>query len=101
MFDKTKEGKTSRNWLIIIPAILTIWEEVKRFFRKHSHDRSTKNLDITNEQLGTMENMLVRLEKHIQLNREHIDNVRFQLMLITLMNLLLVLAIFLKLFILS
>ncbi len=54
-----------------IPAFIPIVFELMRHFRRDSnHNSNIKKTDKTQEKLGTLEHLMVRLEKKVQLNRE-------------------------------
>ena len=80
-----------------LPSFITIaFELMEHWKRDTAHNSNIKKLDKTAEQLGTIENMLVRLEKKIQANREIVDKLRFQLQISMAANLVLLLVILLK-----
>ncbi|HNX00075.1 MAG TPA: hypothetical protein PLE74_01915 [Candidatus Cloacimonadota bacterium] len=65
--------------------------------RKAKHDGRAGKGDKTEEQIATIENMLVRLEKKIQENRSLIETVRLRVYIGLSINIVLLLLIFLKL----
>ena len=78
--------------------ILLFIELMSHWKRDFSHNSNIKKIDKTTEQLGTIEHMLVRLEKKIQQNRDMVDKLKFQLAFSMLVNLLLLVVILLKVF---
>lgn len=82
-----------------LPSFITIlFELVEHWKRDSAHNSNIRKLDKTAEQLGTIENMLVRLEKKIQVNRELVNNLKNMLFISMAANLVLLLIIFLRLF---
>jgi hypothetical protein len=82
-----------------LPSFITIaFELMDHWKRDTAHNSNIKKLDKTNEQLGTIEHMLVRLEKKIQTNRELVDKIRIILFFSVAANVLLLLLIVLKVF---
>lgn len=82
-----------------LPSFITIaFELMEHMKRDSAHNSNIKKLDKTNEQLGTIEHMLVRLEKKIQNNRDLVDKLKTLLFVSMAANLLLLLVIFLKVF---
>jgi hypothetical protein len=80
------------SFMILVFELLSHWK------RDFSHNNNIKKQDKTAEQLGTIENLLVRLEKKIQHNRDLVDKLKNLLFLSTAVNLMLLLVIFLKVF---
>ncbi len=66
--------------------------------RKAKHDGFTNKGDRTEEQIATIENMLVRLEKKIQENRTLVETVRLRLYIGWSVNFVLLILILLKVF---
>jgi len=66
--------------------------------RKAKHDGRVGKIDKTEEQIATIENMLVRLEKKIQENRTLIETVRLRIYIGLSINIVLLLLILLKVF---
>lgn len=66
--------------------------------RKAKHDGRVGKIDKTEEQIATIENMLVRLEKKIQENRTLIETVRLRIYIGLSVNIVLLLLILLKVF---
>jgi transcriptional regulator of heat shock response len=82
-----------------LPSFITIaFELMEHWKRDSAHNNNIKKLDKTNEQLGTIEHMLVRLEKKIQTNRELVDRLKTMLFVSMAANMLLLIVIFLKVF---
>jgi hypothetical protein len=80
-----------------LPSFITIvFELMEHWKRDSAHNSNIKKLDKTAEQLGTIENMLVRLEKKIQTNRETLDKLKLQLNISLAANLALLIVILLK-----
>ena len=60
-----------------LPSFITIvFELLEHWKRDSAHNSNIKKLDKTSEQLGTIEHMLVRLEKKIQYNRDLVDKLK-------------------------
>jgi hypothetical protein len=66
--------------------------------RKVRHDGIAGKGDRTEEQIATIENMLVRLEKKIQENRTLMETIRIRVYLALSFNFLLLILILLKVF---
>jgi hypothetical protein len=80
------------SFLILVFQLMSQWK------RNFSHNNNIRKIDKTAEQLGTIEHMLVRLEKKIQYNRDLVDKLKFQLIFSMAINLVLLLLVLLKLF---
>lgn len=88
-----------RSFKRYLPSFLIlVFEVLKHFKRNVSHNNNIRKIDKTAEQLGTIEHMLVRLEKKIQLNRDMIDKLKLQLFLSMAINFVLLIFILLKVF---
>lgn len=59
--------KISRYIPTFIPLV---WEMLKLFNRNNKHDQNIKKKDHTAEKIGSLEHLMVRLEKKVQQNRE-------------------------------
>jgi type II secretory pathway component PulF len=82
-----------------LPSFITIaFELMEHWKRDSAHNNNIKKLDKTSEQLGTIEHMLVRLEKKIQTNREMVDKLKTVLFFSMAANLFLLLVVFLRIF---
>jgi hypothetical protein len=82
-----------------LPSVfLLLFELVSHWKRDFSHNTNIKKIDKTTEQLGTIEHMLVRLEKKIQQNRDMVDKLKAQLMISMTINLILLIVILIKVF---
>lgn len=82
-----------------LPSFITIlFELLEHWKRDAAHNSNIRKLDKTADQLGTIENMLVRLEKKIQYNRDLVDKLKFMLYISMAANLLLLIVILLKVF---
>ncbi len=81
-----------------LPSFITIaFELMQHWKRDYAHNNNIKKLDKTTEKLGTIENMLLRLEKKIQANRNLINRLQ-QILFVSLgANLILLLIILIKL----
>jgi hypothetical protein len=80
-----------------IPSFLTILFELVEHWRRDAvHNNNIKKLNKTAEQLGTIENMLVRLEKKIQNSRDLVDRLRMYLFFSMTVNFVLLIVILLK-----
>lgn len=80
-----------------LPSFLLIaYQLINHWKRNLSHNNNIRKIDKTAEQLGTIEHMLVRLEKKIQANRDLVDKLRFMLFVSMSLNLVLLIVILLK-----
>ncbi|MDD4309913.1 MAG: hypothetical protein PHO32_05990 [Candidatus Cloacimonetes bacterium] len=82
-----------------IPTFIPlVFELVRHFKRDTSHNQNIRKNDKTQDKLATMEHLMVRLEKKVQLNRDvyikSFNQLRFWLAL----NSVLLVAIFVKVF---
>lgn len=77
---------------------LIVYELFNHWKRDVSQNSNIKKIDKTAEKLGTIEHMLVRLEKKIQANRDIIQKLQAQLLISKLINLVLLIIILLRLF---
>ena len=88
-----------KNYKRFLPSFITIvFELLEHWKRDSAHNSNIRKLDKTTEQLGTIENMLVRLEKKIQLNRDLVEKLKFLLYISMAANLILLIIIFVKIF---
>ena len=88
-----------KNYKRFLPSFLTIvFELLEHWRRDASHSSNIKKLDKTTEQLGTIEHMLVRLEKKIQTNRELVDKLKVYLLASVVANLFLLIIILARVF---
>ncbi|PKN73353.1 MAG: hypothetical protein CVU50_03425 [Candidatus Cloacimonetes bacterium HGW-Cloacimonetes-3] len=82
-----------------IPAFIPLIFEVMRHFKRDTnHNIAIKKNDKTQDKLGTLEHLLVRLEKKVQLNREVYIKSFNQLRIWLAINSILLIAIAVKLF---
>ncbi len=82
-----------------LPSFITILFELLEHWKRHSTQNSNiKKFDKTSEQLGTIEHMLVRLEKKIQTNRDLVDKLKLLLYVSLAANLLLLIIILARVF---
>lgn len=59
------------NFSRLIPAFIPLVYEVTKHLRRDTnHNQNIKKIDKTTEHLGTLEHMIVRLERKVQNNRE-------------------------------
>jgi len=80
-----------------LPSFITIVFELFEHLARHSaHSSNVKKLDKTAEQLGTIENLLVKLEKKVQVNRDLIERLKLQLTFSLIVNVVFMLVILLK-----
>jgi hypothetical protein len=87
------------NYKSLMPSFLTVaFELMEHWKRDSAHNSNIKKLDKTTDKLGTIENMLVRLEKKIQTNREMVEKLKVMLLASVSVNLLLLILILLKVF---
>jgi hypothetical protein len=83
----------------LIPAFIPLVFEVMRHFRRDTnHNQSIRKNDNTQEKLGTIEHLMVRLEKKVQLNREVYIKSFNQLRIWLMINSVILIAIAVKLF---
>ncbi len=88
-----------KNFKRYLPSFITIvFELMEHWKRDAAHNSNIKKLDKTTEQLGTIENMLVRLEKKIQYNRDLVSRLSFLLYISIAANLVFFALILLKVF---
>jgi len=88
-----------KNFKRFLPSFITIIFELMEHWRRDaSHNSNIKKLDKTAEQLGTIEHMLVRLEKKIQTNRDLVDKLRIYLIVSVVANLFLLIIILARVF---
>lgn len=82
-----------------MPAFIPLLFEVMRHLRRDSnHNSNIKKNDRTTEKLGTIEHLMVRLEKKVQLNRDVYNKSFNQLRWWLIINSALLIAILVKLF---
>jgi len=80
-----------------LPSFFLILFEIMNHWKKNvSHNSNIRKIDKTSEQLGTIEHMLVRLEKKIQVNRDLVDKLSFILFISMSVNLVLLIVVLLK-----
>lgn len=78
-----------------IPLVFEIFRQYKRSF---NHDGNIRKADKTAEKIATVEHMLVRLEKKIQLNRETFEKLAGRILIWLAINSALLIAIGIKVF---
>lgn len=82
-----------------IPTFIPLFFELMRHLRRDAnHNNNIRKNDKTAEKLGTMEHMMVRLEKKVQQNREFYHKNFNQLRLWLILNSALLIAVLVKLF---
>lgn len=82
-----------------LPAFIPVlWSLLKHFQRDLSHNSNIRKTDKTMEKISTVEHMLVRLEKRIQLNRETFEKMARRVFIWLAINSALLIAILIKLF---
>jgi len=82
-----------------IPAYIPLVFELIRHFRRDlSHNGNIRKTDNTTEKMATMEHMLVRLEKKIQVNRETYEKIAGRVIIWLAINSVLLIGIAVKLF---
>lgn len=82
-----------------IPAFIPLVFEVMRHFKRDTnHNQTIRKNDKTQDKLGTLEHLLVRLEKKVQLNRDVYIKSFNQLRVWLAINSILLVAIAVKLF---
>lgn len=80
-----------------LPAFIPLFFELMRHFKRNaSHDNNIRRTDKTAEKIATVENLIVRLEKRVTLNREVYQKTAFRIYLWLAANSLLLLIILLK-----
>lgn len=81
------------------PAFLPVlFSLLKNFRRDWTHSSNIRKTDKTAERISTVEHMLVRLEKRIQLNRVTYEKIARRVYIWLIINSALLLAILIKLF---
>ncbi|MDY0150927.1 MAG: hypothetical protein RBS43_01485 [Candidatus Cloacimonas sp.] len=82
-----------------IPTYIPLmFELVRHFKRDTNHNQNIKKNDKTQEKLATMEHLMVRLEKKVQLNRDVYNKSFNQLRIWLALNSVLLIAILVKVF---
>lgn len=82
-----------------IPTFIPlVFELVRHFKRDTNHNQNIRKSDKTVEKLGTLEHMMVRLEKKVQFNRDFYSKSFNQLRLWLALNSILLIAILVKVF---
>ncbi len=82
-----------------IPTFIPLFFELMRHLRRDaSHNNNIRKNDKTTEKLGTLEHMMVRLEKKVQQNRDFYHKNFNQLRWWLILNSALLIAILVKLF---
>ncbi len=85
----------------LLPAFIPVaWELFNHFKRDINHNSNIKKFDESEEKLATIENLIVRVEKKALLNREEIRSFKSHFYIWAAVNSALLIAIFVKLFIL-
>ena len=88
-----------KNYKKFLPSFITIvFELLEHWKRDSAHNNNIKKLDKTTEQLGTIENMLIRLEKKIQTNRDMVEKLKGFLFISLAANLVFLAVILLRVF---
>jgi hypothetical protein len=88
-----------KNYKKFLPSfIVLLFELLSHWKRDFSHNNNIKKIDKTSEQLGTIENLLVRLEKKIQHNRDMLDKLIFTVNISLLVIFVTLTFIFMKVF---
>ncbi len=83
----------------LLPAFIPMaWEVVRHFKRDLNHDINIKKINESEEKLATIENLIVRMEKKTQLNREEIRTFKNHFYIWAAINSALLIAVFVKLF---
>jgi hypothetical protein len=85
----------SRFSLAYIPILFEVFRHFKRDF---NHNGNIRKADHNAEKMATVEHMLVRLEKKIQLHRETYEKIANRIYLWLLINSVLLIAIAVKIF---
>lgn len=82
-----------------IPAFIPLVFELMRHFRRDvNHNGNIRKVDKTAEKMATMEHMMVRLEKKIQVNRETYEKIANRILIWSAINCALLIAIAVKIF---
>jgi hypothetical protein len=88
-----------KNYKKFLPSfIFLVFELLSHWKRDFSQNNKVKKFDKTAEQLGTIENLLIRLEKKIQHNRNMLDKLIFTVNISLLVIFVTLTFIFLKVF---
>lgn len=83
----------------MIPTFIPIVMEMMRVFKRNSkHDQDIKKKDRTAEKLGSLEHLMVRLEKQVQHNRELYTKSLNKIRIWLCLNSIMLIAILIKLF---
>jgi hypothetical protein len=89
-----KEHKMLNTILKFVPFAFTIF---KTFFLEKKHDYKVKHFNQTREKINTIENMIVKVEKKIRENRVEIEELRKQIILSRIINIMLFVIVILML----
>ncbi|HOA28917.1 MAG: hypothetical protein KBB33_04375 [Candidatus Cloacimonetes bacterium] len=82
-----------------IPAYIPLVFELLRHFRRDvNHNGNIRKVDKTAEKIATVEHMMVRLEKKIQVNRETYEKIANRILIWCAINCALLIAIAVKIF---
>lgn len=82
-----------------LPAFIPVlFSLLKHFPRDFAHGNNIRKADKTVEKINTVEHMLVRLEKRVQLNRETYERIARRVYFWLIINSALLVAILIKLF---
>ncbi|MCB5267080.1 MAG: hypothetical protein PHU99_05765 [Candidatus Cloacimonetes bacterium] len=82
-----------------IPAYIPLALELFRHFRRDvNHNGNIRKSDKSAEKMATMEHMLVRLEKKIQVNRETYEKIANKILIWCAINSILLISIAVKIF---
>jgi len=83
-----------------IPTVIPVVFELLHFFKRNSkHDQDIRKKDRTAEKIGSLEHLMVRLEKKVQQNREIYIKSFNKIKIWLAINSLLLIAILVQLFI--
>lgn len=82
-----------------IPAFIPLFFELfRQYKRSFSHDGNIRKSDKTAEKIATVEHMLVRLEKKIQMNRETYEKIASRILTWLAINSIILIAVAIKIF---
>jgi len=84
----------------LLPTFIPLAMEMMRLFKRNTkHDQDIKKKDRTAEKLGSLEHLMVRLEKKVQHNREIYKKSLNKIRIWLCINSILLIAILVKLFV--
>ena len=82
----------------IMALLPLVYEGVKHLRRDALHNGKISKVDKTQERLGTLEHLTVKLEKKVKSVQDAVETTKRQLMLLAFINLAFVITVLLKVF---